>query len=113
VLHVELGPEGHRWRRRTRLKRYGFFLRAETAFGLMATVEGVPGYWEQQTSLMSHGEGFLTVFDAMFRSPGTALKVHNRDGSSSHVNCTISTFTPTPPPAGGRTLSGTARRWSA
>ncbi|GAB4066771.1 AAA family ATPase [Angustibacter speluncae] len=70
VLGVELGPEGHAWRRRTRLKRYGFFLRAETAFGLMNAVEGSPGYWEQHTSLMSHGEGFLTVFDAMLRSPG-------------------------------------------
>jgi predicted ATPase len=73
VLSVELGAEGHAWRRRTRLKRYGFFLRAETAFGLMAAVEGSPGYWEQHTSLMSHGEGFLTVFDAMFRSPGIYL----------------------------------------
>ncbi len=73
ALSVELGAEGHRWRRRTRLKRFGFFLRAETAEGLMTTVEGSLGYWEEQTSLMSHGEGFLTVFDAMFRSPGIYL----------------------------------------
>ena len=73
VLSVELGAEGHRWRRRTRLKRHGFFLRAETAEGLMTVVEGSLGYWEEQTSLMSHGEGFLTVFDAMFRSPGIYL----------------------------------------
>lgn len=70
LISAELGREGHAWRRRTRLKRYGFFLRAETAFGLMNAVEASPGYWEQRTSLMSHGEGFLTVFDAMLRSPG-------------------------------------------
>lgn len=70
LISAELGTQGHEWRRRTRLKRYGFFLRAETAFGLMNAVEGSPGYWEQRTSLMSHGEGFLTVFDAMLRSPG-------------------------------------------
>jgi predicted ATPase len=70
LISAELGKEGHEWRRRTRLKRFGFFLRAETAFGLMNAVQGSPGYWEQHTSLMSHGEGFLTVFDAMLRSPG-------------------------------------------
>lgn len=70
LISAELGKDGHEWRRRTRLKRHGFFLRAETAFGLMNAVQGSPGYWEQHTSLMSHGEGFLTVFDAMLRSPG-------------------------------------------
>ncbi len=73
LLEVDWGREGHQWRRRARLKRKGFFLRAETAFGLMNTVEGVPGYWDERTSLMSHGEGFLTVFDAMFREPGIYL----------------------------------------
>jgi predicted ATPase len=70
LISAELGKEGHQWRRRTRLKRHGFFLRAETAFGLMNAVQGSPGYWDQLTSLMSHGEGFLTVFEAMLRSPG-------------------------------------------
>jgi len=31
---------------------------------------GVPGYWEDDTAEMSHGEGFLAVFGAMFRDPG-------------------------------------------
>ncbi|MGQ0778814.1 MAG: hypothetical protein ACT4NY_31125 [Pseudonocardiales bacterium] len=30
----------------------------------------VPGYWEDNTAEMSHGEGFLTVFGSMFRDPG-------------------------------------------
>jgi len=86
LLSVELGPEGHQWRQRTRLKRYGFFLRAETAFGLMNAVQGKPGYWEQHTSLMSHGEGFLTVFDAMFRSPGIYL-MDEPDAALSFQSC--------------------------
>ena len=28
------------------------------------------GYWPENTSQMSHGEGFLTVFSAMFNEPG-------------------------------------------
>lgn len=39
-----------------RLRKQGFFLRAETAFRLTA-LSGVPGYWEENTAEMSHGEG--------------------------------------------------------
>lgn len=53
-----------------RRKHKGYFLRAETAFGFMQAVAGMPGYWDQDTSAMSHGEGFLTVLDAMFQEPG-------------------------------------------
>lgn len=51
-------------------QRKGYFLRAETAFGFMSFVSGMPGYWEEDITKMSHGEGFLTVFDAMFSEPG-------------------------------------------
>lgn len=50
--------------------RSGFFLRAETAMGLLSRLSGVPGYWDENTDEMSHGEGFLTVFDAMFARKG-------------------------------------------
>jgi predicted ATPase len=33
-------------------------------------VAGLPGYWSEDTSAMSHGEGFLTVLGAMFQEPG-------------------------------------------
>jgi predicted ATPase len=36
----------------------------------MNTVSGVHGYWKEDTSAMSHGEGFLTVFREMFDAPG-------------------------------------------
>jgi predicted ATPase len=53
-----------------RLKKRGFFLRAETAFSMTEQLGGVPGYWEGDTSTMSHGEGFVEVFGAMMREPG-------------------------------------------
>lgn len=53
-----------------RKARSGFFLRAETAMGLLSALSGVPGYWSGNTDEMSHGEGFLTAFDAMFARPG-------------------------------------------
>lgn len=70
VLRLESTAEGARIRGGSRLKRKGFFLRAAGAFGLMETVSGMRGYWEEDTSELSHGEGFLTVFGAMFDEPG-------------------------------------------
>lgn len=73
ILAVDATPEGRRMRSGPRTKRKGFFLRAETAFGLMNAVSGMRGYWEADTSEMSHGEGFLTVFAEMFSEPGLYL----------------------------------------
>ncbi|MEV0699058.1 AAA family ATPase [Saccharopolyspora sp. NPDC050389] len=70
VLKLETTPAGSRMLSGPRLRRKGFFLRAETAFGLMNTVSGVYGYWDEDTATMSHGEGFLTVFASMFRDRG-------------------------------------------
>jgi predicted ATPase len=70
LLRLETTAEGARMRSGPRSKRKGYFLRAETAFGFMEAVNGMHGYWEEDTSEMSHGEGFLTVFDAMFRDRG-------------------------------------------
>ena len=56
-----------------RSKRKGFFLRAETAFEMMNAVSGRLGYWDADTSEMSHGEGFMTVFTEMFSEPGLYL----------------------------------------
>ena len=73
VLRLDTTAEGARMRSGPRTKRKGFFLRAETAFGLMNTVSGMRGYWDADTSQMSHGEGFLTVFAEMFHQPGLYL----------------------------------------
>nr|WP_187361617.1 AAA family ATPase [Phytoactinopolyspora mesophila] len=70
VLELDLTTQGARMKSSHRLKQKGYFLRAETAFGLMSFVSGMAGYWEQDTAMLSHGEGFLTVFDTMFTAPG-------------------------------------------
>lgn len=70
VLRLETTAAGSRMLSGPRSKKKGFFLRSETAFGLMNTVSGVDGYWKEDTSAMSHGEGFLTVFREMFDAPG-------------------------------------------
>lgn len=51
-------------------RKKGFFLRAETAFSMTENLGGVGGYWDEDTSSMSHGEGFLAIFHAMFRDRG-------------------------------------------
>jgi predicted ATPase len=73
LLRWETTGAGGRHKSGTRTKRRGYFLRAETAFGFMEAVSGMRGYWEEDTSEMSHGEGFLTVFSAMFNEPGFYL----------------------------------------
>jgi predicted ATPase len=72
-MRLDLTAQGSRVLRGSRLKRKGFFLRAETALGFMEFVSGMPGYWPENISEMSHGEGFLTVFSRMFREPGIYL----------------------------------------
>lgn len=68
VLRLETTASGARMLSEPRLKKRGFFLRAETAFDMTQNLGGVRGYWDDDTSEMSHGEGFLTVFDAMLAS---------------------------------------------
>src|SRR5699024_2492863 len=63
VLRLDPTAAGARMLAGPRLKKKGFFLRAETAFAMTENLGGVPGYWADDTSSMSHGEGFLTVFD--------------------------------------------------
>lgn len=70
VIELEMTPRGSRMLRGPRLQKKGFFLRAETAFEMTERLGGVPGYWDEDTAEMSHGEGFLAVFRAMFRDPG-------------------------------------------
>ncbi|MBI1759687.1 MAG: ABC transporter [Actinobacteria bacterium] len=70
VLRLDTTPAGARMLSGPRLKKKGFFLRAETAFALTQTLGGVPGYWVEDTAAMSHGEGFLAVFAAMMAAPG-------------------------------------------
>ncbi|MER7758196.1 AAA family ATPase [Streptomyces sp. NPDC097619] len=69
-LRLGYTPRGQRMATGPREKRRGFFLRAESAMQMMEEKQGAYGYWSERTDLMSHGEGFLTVFESMFQEPG-------------------------------------------
>ena len=56
MLRLDTTAAGSRMLGGPRLKK-GFFLRAETAFGMTEQLGGVPGYWAEDTSAMSHGRG--------------------------------------------------------
>lgn len=70
VLRADTTSAGARMLAGPRKNKKGFFLRAETVFDMTENLGGVPGYWAEDTSAMSHGEGFLTVFRSMFDAPG-------------------------------------------
>src|SRR5216683_258999 len=73
VMRLGLTREGARMRGGPRSRRRGYFLRAETTFGFAEAVSGRYGYWQEDLSQRSHGEGFLMIFESMFREPGLYL----------------------------------------
>jgi predicted ATPase len=73
VMRLDLTREGARMRAGPRARRKGYFLRAETAFGFAEAVSGMYGYWQEDLSERSHGEGFMVIFESMFREPGLYL----------------------------------------
>ncbi len=70
VLKLDLTAAGSRMVRGPRLRKKGFFLRAETAFQMTERLGGRAGYWDEDTAAMSHGEGFLAMFRTMMTEPG-------------------------------------------
>jgi predicted ATPase len=73
VLRLELTREGTRMKTGSRARQKGYFLRAETTFGLAQVVSGLHGYWPENLDERSHGEGFLVIFESMFSEPGLYL----------------------------------------
>jgi predicted ATPase len=73
VMRLGLTRAGTKMRAGPRAKRRGYFLRAETASGFAEVVSGMPGYWLEDLSVISHGEGFRVIFESMFREPGLYL----------------------------------------
>ncbi|MEV0970914.1 AAA family ATPase [Microtetraspora glauca] len=73
VLDAELTTTGRRLVHGPRLKRRAFFFRAETLFNLGQNVSGRYGFWEEDLTEQSHGEGFFTVLDRMVAGPGLYL----------------------------------------
>ncbi|MFI6423759.1 ATP-binding cassette domain-containing protein [Promicromonospora sp. NPDC050880] len=61
--------------RMTRRQAKGFYLRAETAFGMLAymTEAGVQGYGDRLSTEVSHGESYLQAIAGRFDGPGLYL----------------------------------------
>lgn len=59
----------------TRRNAKGFYLRAETAFGMLAfmTEAGVSGYGDKLSWEVSHGESYLQAISGRFSGPGLYL----------------------------------------
>ncbi|WP_436759266.1 AAA family ATPase [Streptosporangium sp. V21-05] len=72
-MDAELTTTGLRLLRGPRTKRRAFFLRAETLFNLGQNVSGRYGFWEEDLTEQSHGEGFFTVLERMVTGPGLYL----------------------------------------
>jgi predicted ATPase len=71
-LKLRMGPAGRGLKGR---RSTGFFLRAETAFGVFTYMSDmkVSGYGDRHLGEASHGEGFLQVVEGRFTEPGLYL----------------------------------------
>jgi len=78
VLRLEMSEEQRAERGR---RGRGFFLRAETALGVLEFMNGLPGYGDDLDK-KSHGESFLQVFDGRFVDSGLYLLDEPESGLS-------------------------------
>jgi predicted ATPase len=57
----------------TKRNAKGFYLRAETAFGMLEYMSGLPGYGDKPSWEVSHGESYLQAIMGRFDGPGLYL----------------------------------------
>jgi len=71
-LKLELTVRGHKAKNRG---AQGFFLRSESALGMLEFMSdvGVPGYGNNSFRSISHGEGYIQVLASKFQSGGLLL----------------------------------------
>lgn len=76
-LQLDLTAQGTKYAANRKLKSRSYFLRAETAFDFIEYISSfghiVPGYWQDDLRVKSHGEGYLTVMDTILSEPGLYL----------------------------------------
>lgn len=77
TLELVLTERGAQFRANRKLKSRSYFLRAETAFDFNEFISSfnviLPGYWQEDLRVMSHGEGFLTILETILSEPGIYL----------------------------------------
>lgn len=86
TLEADLTTTGLRLLHGPRTKRRAFFLRAETLFNLGQNVSGRYGFWQEDLTEQSHGEGFFTVLERMVTGPGIYL-LDEPDAALSFHSC--------------------------
>ncbi|MEU8360729.1 AAA family ATPase [Nonomuraea sp. NPDC048882] len=86
VLDADLTASGTWLLHGPRLKRRAFFFRAETLFNLGQNVSGRPGFWDEDLTEQSHGEGFFTVLERMVSGPGLYL-MDEPEAALSFLSC--------------------------
>lgn len=85
-LRLDLTVRGARQMSSGRRGRKGYFLRAETTFGLAEAVSGMNGYWDENLAEYSHGEGFLIILQNRFDEPGLYL-MDEPEAALSFLSC--------------------------
>lgn len=86
ALRSELTVAGLRALKGPRRRRKGFFFRAETLFNLGQNVSGRYGFWDDDLTEQSHGEGFFTVLDSMLK-PGGLYLLDEPEAALSFLSC--------------------------
>jgi predicted ATPase len=76
-IELDLTSQGAKFAANRKLKSRSYFLRAETAFDFIEFISSfehiLPGYWQEDLRVKSHGEGFMTVLSTVFSEPGLYL----------------------------------------
>lgn len=89
-LALDFTAEGARFAAHRKLKRRSYFLRAETAFDFIEYISSfehiLPGYWQDDLRVRSHGEGYLTVLATILSEPGLYL-MDEPEAALSFMSC--------------------------
>ncbi|MBB4933403.1 putative ATPase [Lipingzhangella halophila] len=89
-LELDLTAQGAKYAANRKLKKRSYFLRAETAFDFINYVSSfeyiLPGYWQEDLRVRSHGEGYLTVLRTILSEPGLYL-MDEPEAALSFMSC--------------------------
>lgn len=89
-LEFDFTAQGAKYAANSKLRKRSYFLRAETAFDFINYVSSfeyiLPGYWQEDLRVRSHGEGYLTVLRTILSEPGLYL-MDEPEAALSFMSC--------------------------